>query len=98
MIAKRVREVDAVHWDPYPWWTRFYRIAYLNPNMRESVWYPVGLHLLVRWVNRLWNLSYHYTPSKWESQLKEAELKGFSAGMRVEREHQKRQRGARVEH
>ncbi len=46
-----------------PW----FRFAYMDIFVDEMVIAPIGIHLLVRLYRRIWEWSYRYKPSKFES-------------------------------
>lgn len=50
---------------------KWYRVAYYLPYKDYYVLYPIGLHLIVRFVRRLWEWSFYYKLSKLESMLEE---------------------------
>lgn len=48
-----------------------YRPAYLDIDQRFYVAYPIGLHLLVMAIRRVWEATYWYEPSERERQIAE---------------------------
>lgn len=51
---------------------RGYRTAWYNYDMQFDACYPIGIHLIARWIHRIWEWTYLYNPSKLESLLIEA--------------------------
>lgn len=48
---------------------RGYRVAYLNIERQYDVAYPVGIHLFVMAMRRIWESTYWYTPSAREQRI-----------------------------
>ena len=63
MIRRTVRQFEQI--------PQGYRIAYLDAH-RQGIAYPIGLHLLVRFVRRCWEWSFRYRPSTLENRINKA--------------------------
>lgn len=70
-----------------PW---LYRISYKVPSRPLMVAYPVGIHLLVRWVRRLHEWTFEYKPSKIEKRENEVYDQAFSHGFNAGRDEERR--------
>jgi len=66
----------------HPW----YRISYLDYSLNRAVIAPIGIHLIVRLVHRIWEWSWMYKYSKHEimidSASREMYNKGWKSGYR----------------
>lgn len=57
-----------------------YRVAYLRYDTNTFVLCPIGLHLLVRWVRRVWEWSFQYRPSAFERAMDRIRYEAFHSG------------------
>lgn len=62
------------------WWKR---IAYYNIDEQCAIAYPIGIHLLARWIRRIYEWSFKYKKSKFEKMLDKSFYQGRESG----REH-----------
>lgn len=81
MFLKRVP-----HFGKCPWG---YRWAYMDYCRLTAVAAPIGLHWIVKWIHRLWELSYAYNKSDLEKLLEESYDAGFKEGRRIQKEQDK---------
>ncbi len=58
-----------------------YRIAYRERIWGDTICYPIGVHLLARWVRRIWEQSFRYRPSKFEAILAEVAREAYKKGV-----------------
>lgn len=64
-----------------------YRWVYMDYCRLVQVAAPIGLHWIVRWLYKLWELSYAYNKSDLEKLLEESYDAGLKEGRRIQEDH-----------
>ncbi|MGD9645685.1 MAG: hypothetical protein AB7U73_08230 [Pirellulales bacterium] len=60
-----------------------YRVAFYIAWLRLGACYPIGVHLIARWIHRVWEWSLHYQPSRLEQMLLDAERRGYERARKL---------------
>jgi hypothetical protein len=64
---------------------RFYRESHFDLNFLCHYAYPIGIHLIVRWIHQIHQWSYRRNPTKLEALVIRAQWKGYRQGVEDEK-------------